>query len=96
MKRKEASPIGDLVQSYLRRESLDTPLNEFRLVRAWNEILGPVVAKSTKQIFIKNQQLNVHLDSAALRHELLMRRTQLIDILNRHIGAKVIYDIRFW
>lgn len=93
MKKKEALAIGDLIQQYLRYESLETPLNQQRLINAWPVVLGPAIASYTKDLFIKNDVLYVHLTSAALRQELLMGRELLIRNLNRHVGATVITDI---
>lgn len=41
MKRNDAEQIGKLIQQFLRQESLESPLNEQRLLDAWPEILGP-------------------------------------------------------
>lgn len=95
MRRNEAEPIGKLIQHYLRQESLETPLNELRLVNAWPDVLGPVVAAYTGRLFVRNQVLYVHLTSAALRQELVMGRDMLVRNLNEHVGAQVITDIVF-
>lgn len=95
MRRNEAEPIGKLVQYYLRQESLETPLNERRLINAWAEVLGPAISAYTGQLFIRNQVLYVHLTSAALRQELSMGRDLLVRNLNKHVGAQVITNIVF-
>ena len=95
MKRNNAEPIGKLIQSYLRQESLESPLNEHRLINAWSEVLGPTIASYTRDLFIKNQVLYVHLTSAALRQELMMGRELLVRNLNAHVGAQVITNIVF-
>ena len=38
MKRNDAEQIGKLIQQFLRQESLESPLNEQRLLDAWPEI----------------------------------------------------------
>ena len=95
MKRNNAEPIGKLIQSYLRQESLESPLNEHRLINAWSEVLGPTIVSYTRDLFIKNQVLYVHLTSAALRQELMMGRELLVRNLNAHVGAQVIVNIVF-
>ncbi len=95
MKRNNAEPIGKLIQSYLRQESLESPLNEHRLINAWSEVLGPAIASYTRDLFIKNQVLYVHLTSAALRQELMMGRELLVRNLNARVGAQVITHIVF-
>ena len=95
MKRNEAVAVGQIIRQFLRQESLETPLNECRLLRAWGEVLGPGIAAYTRELYIRNQALHVRLSSAALRQELMMGRTRLVHNLNQHVGAQVITDIVF-
>lgn len=95
MKRNEAAPIGELIRHYIRQESLETPLNELRIVKAWPEVLGPVINSYTKELYVRNQVLYVHLTSAALRQELMMGRELLVRNLNNKVGAQVITNIIF-
>ena len=95
MKRNKTEHIAKLIHQYLRHESLEGPLNERRLIDSWNEVLGPTIASYTKELYIRNQTLYVHLTSASLRQELMMGRQLLIRNLNRHVGAEVITNIIF-
>jgi predicted nucleic acid-binding Zn ribbon protein len=62
---------------------------------AWPQILGPAIASYTKELYIRNQILYVHLTSAALRQELMMGRELLVRNLNQKVGATVITNIIF-
>ena len=95
MKRNDAQPIGKLIHTYPRQESLETPLNERRLINSWSTVLGATIASYTRELYIRNQVLYVHLTSAALRQELMMGRELLVRNLNRHVGAQVITNIVF-
>ena len=92
MKRNDAEQIGKLIQQFLRQESLESPLNEQRLLDAWPQVLGPAAAY-TSNLYIRNQTLYVHLTSAALRQELMMGREVLVRTLNQRVGAMVITNI---
>lgn len=95
MRRNKAESIGKLLQDYLRRESLDSPLNEQRLISAWPEVIGEAMAAYTNNLYIRNQTLYVHLTSAVLRQELMMGRDLLVKSLNNKVGATVIVNIIF-
>ncbi len=95
MRRNNAEQIGQLIRNYLRQESLESPLNERRLIGAWEEVVGAMVASYTRDLYIRNQTLYVSLSSAALRQELMMGRELLVRNLNRHVGAQVITNIVF-
>jgi predicted nucleic acid-binding Zn ribbon protein len=95
MKRNDAKPIGELLKVYLRQQSLESPLNEQRIISSWKEVLGETIDSYTSSLYIKNQVLYVHLTSAPLRQELMMARALLVRNLNSHVGATVITDIVF-
>lgn len=95
MKRKNAESIGMLIRQYMRQTGLESPLNEYRLIQSWQDVLGPVVAAYTGDLFIKNQTLYVHITSPVIRQELLMRRDMIKNDLNTHVGAQVIVNIVF-
>lgn len=95
MRRNEAEQIGDMIRKFFRQNGLESPLNEYRLVQAWNEVVGPAIARYTSNLYIKNQVLYVHLTSSVLRQELMMGRDILIRNLNQKVGAQVIVNIIF-
>ncbi len=95
MRRNHAESIGDMLRKVLREQGLESPLNEYRLVQSWREILGEAIASYTTNLYIKNQILHVHLTSPALKQELMMAREQLVRRLNQHVGAQVIVNIIF-
>ena len=93
MKKTDSEQVGGVILQYLREMGLETPLNEHRLIQAWDKVLGQSVSRYTKEIRIYNQVLFVTISSAALRNELMMRRTELVSRLNAEAGAQVITQI---
>lgn len=95
MERRKEEKLDAILLRFLRQAQLEGPLNEFRLIEAWGEVAGPVVERSTKDLKIYNQTLYVSIRSAAMRTELMMRRSELVQALNKRVGAQVIVDICF-
>ena len=95
MKRNNTEQIGSVLRKFLRHEGLEAPLNEFRLVESWKDMVGPVIFRYTTNLYIKNQTLFVHLSSSVLRQELQMQRERLMRNLNTQVGAQVITNIIF-
>lgn len=79
----------------LRVQGLETPLLQKRRVDAWPQVAGPVVARYTLDVVIRNQTLWVRLSNPALRADMSMRRQEYIMLLNGRVGSQVITDIRF-
>lgn len=95
MRRNNAEQIGEVIRKFFRQNGLESPLNEYRLVDAWTDVVGPTIARYTSNLYIKNQTLYVHLTSSVLRQELMMGRDILVRNLNNHVGAQVIVNIIF-
>ena len=95
MKRQREEQIGDVLRQFMRAEGIETPYNEYRLMQAWPEIVGPAVERCTGKLYIKNGVLYVQLNSAVIRHELFAGRKRLAQRLNEHVGAQVITNIVF-
>ena len=93
MRRGEIKSIAEIVRATCREEGLETPLNEYRLIQAWPQVLGKAVQAYTKELKIYNQVLFVKVTSSVLRQELLMNRKSLVRRLNEHVKAQVITDI---
>ena len=95
MFRKSVQSVKDVILQVLREQGLETPLNQKRLIDAWPEVVGPVVAGYTLNSYIYNQTLFVRLSNPALRSDLSMMREELVRKLNAAVGEQVITDVRY-
>lgn len=96
MFRREVKSIGDLLNMYLRREGLEMPLLQKRAVDAWDTLMGPAITRYTGEKFIKNQTLFVKITNPALRQDLSMMRTRIVQRINGAVGSQVIVDVRVY
>ena len=94
MCRRNVQTLDEVLMKMLRAQGLETPLLQKRLIDAWDTVAGPTVARYTTQKYIKNQTLYVRIANPALRQDLSMMRSQLLQRLNSHVGSMVIADIR--
>jgi predicted nucleic acid-binding Zn ribbon protein len=93
MKRKEIRRIDSLLDQFVRANKLEKGLAEYRLIKSWNELLGIMVAKKTKSLYIRDRKLFVTLHSSVVRNELEMMKDDLILRLNEAAGMKIIDDV---
>ena len=93
--KREVQSVKDLILQTMREQGLETPLNQKRLVEAWPEVAGPVIARYTLNTYIYNQTLFVRLSNPALRSDLSMMRQELVKKLNDYVGEQIITDVRF-
>ena len=93
MSKHNEHSIRDAINHLLKTYKLDERLAERRLLNAWEEVMGRMIANHTKDLYVKHRQLFVTLDSAALRNELSMARTEIVQMMNEAAGAAVIDDV---
>lgn len=96
MFKREVQGISDLVNVFLRQNGLEMPLLQKRLIDAWGKVAGKVIDRYTEEKYIRNQVLFVKISRPALRSDLSMMRTDLVNRLNQEVGARIIIDIRFY
>ncbi len=95
MRRKETQSLSDILAEFSKDKKFDTKLMETRLIDNWGQMLGPVIDNATQKVYICNRVLFVHIESAVVKNELFMMRSQIVDALNKSVGAKIIDSITF-
>jgi predicted nucleic acid-binding Zn ribbon protein len=85
--------LKDAIEMLLKTYRLDDKLAESRLINSWEEVMGKMIAKHTTDVSIRNKQLFVTLDSAALRNELSLGKSKIVKMLNDAVGRTVINEI---
>ena len=94
MMRRNVQTLGDAIREFFEDNAeLRGKILEIRVIRAWGEILGPMVAQYTRNIYVKDKVLYVSLTSSVLRSELVLCRERLVKSLNDYAGSEVIQDI---
>lgn len=95
MFKRKPQHIDDLVSNILIDNGLATSLLQRRLLNSWEEVVGPTISAMTSEKYIQNQTLVIKILNSSMRQDLSMMRNKIVNRLNDHVGAKVIYDIRF-
>lgn len=95
MFKRDVKSLGDVLNMVLRKEGLETPLLQKRLIDGWESVTGKTVARYTGEKFIRNQTLFVKISNPALRADLSMMKSQLVKRLNESVDTMLITDIRF-
>ncbi len=93
MRKNNTQKIEDVVNEYLKSLNIDGKLKEVRLIRTWDEVVGKTIARSTRELFIKDRKLFVKLNSSIIRNELFMLRDGLKKALNDRAGEIIIDEI---
>lgn len=71
--------IKDVLKDFFDYYHIDANLSEEEIIAAWREITGELINKLTTKIFVENNNLYVKVNSPALKHELMMVRTSVLE-----------------
>ena len=78
-----------------RRLGLEDELQGWRAVEGWARAVGPRVARHTRAVGYRSGVLRVEVDGSAWMHELSFLKQELIQTINRELGARRVRDVRF-
>jgi hypothetical protein len=93
MRKTDPIRVGDLLKKVVASHpQFSRMFLEARVIEAWKN-LDPQIAAQTTRVTVFRGKLNVWIASAALRHEIFMRRTELTRQINQAVGQPVITAI---
>lgn len=95
MRRKQTQGISELLKQFQKESAYENKLREHQLITNWPKVLGEGIGNATRKLYIQNKTLFVFIDSAVMRQELFMIRTQIQEALNKSVGGEVIDNIIF-
>lgn len=96
MQRRNSEHIASAISRFLREEGLETPYNQYKLMKSLEDVLGEGISRYVGNTYIKNQTLYVEMKSSVLRQELNVGRQNLVRKLNEAVGSFTIADISFY
>jgi predicted nucleic acid-binding Zn ribbon protein len=95
MKINSDRPLKDVMKELIETYRLEGKLNEVKAVHSWEKVVGEMIARHTKDIYIRNGKLFVKIDSPALKNELAYSSSTIIENLNAEAGSKVVTEVIF-
>lgn len=87
--------LREAIESWINQLKDQDQFYQGKVISLWDNIVGPVIARETEHIYIRNKVLIVKLKSQALKHELEYAKKKLVKIINKKADHEVINDISF-
>jgi predicted nucleic acid-binding Zn ribbon protein len=95
-KRSNEQNMGEALSEWLDRYRLRQGTDNSRVLQAWDEVMGPSVARQTSRKKVENGVLIIQLDSSVVRKELLMVKAKIVSAINEHVGRSAIKDLHIF
>ena len=90
MRRTKTMLVGDVLKEFFAQPHIAAKVAEGRLPDTWREVVGDRAADVTMQLRLENRVLYAHISSSVIRSELFMRRTTLVEEINRVSGVRLV------
>lgn len=94
-RRADIIPLKEGLEALVRAYRLQGKLSEVTIVASWERVMGKAVALKTQEVYVSKGKLFVRLSSAPLKHELIMAKTRVLELLNSEAGASIISEVIF-
>jgi predicted nucleic acid-binding Zn ribbon protein len=88
-------PASQAIAELMTALGIDQTLRKFSVLTAWSDMVGEQIARVTVPDRIESGVLYVRVTTAPWRAELSMKRLEILQKINRAVGADVVKDIRF-
>lgn len=95
VKKTNEQTLGEVIRELIGVYKIGSKLGEAKMIASWEKIVGPMIAKHTKNLWVNKRKLYVEVDSAALRNELTYTREKIRKMLNKEAGEVLIDEVVF-
>ncbi len=95
MKNDYSHSLQEVIEQLIKTYRWSGKIDEQKVIDSWKTVVGNMIDRHTTRLQVKEKTLFVSLDSSALRNELMMARSKIIDSLNKEAGSKIVEDIVF-
>ena len=92
---RDERKLADVLMVVYRRMELDDAANELEVKNTYHKVVGNLISKLTWDVKYDKGTLYVKLASAALRNELMYKKTDLENKINDALGRKAVSKIVF-
>lgn len=87
--------LGQIIEGFLRRNSMWRQYKQFLLVDQWSQIVGKEIAAVTAARQLDNKVLRVTVKDSTWAYHLTLLKPQLLSKLNEYAGNKLVRDIYY-
>lgn len=95
MQRKVEETLGSVLRQALEENMMASQIDQLKAVNMWKAMMGPYITEQCRSVTVADGRITVKLDSAPMRQELSMRRSEMTALINGKFGRQVIKEIRF-
>jgi predicted nucleic acid-binding Zn ribbon protein len=90
---KNTQPLGQAIRQLLNSYQLTTKFDEATLINSWEKLVGKPIAKRTKKLYVRNKVLFVEFDSSSMKHDFVLHKSKVLELLKKEFGDQIVTEI---
>jgi predicted nucleic acid-binding Zn ribbon protein len=90
---KNIQPLGQAIRQLLNSYHLTTKFDEATLINSWEKLVGKPIAKRTKKLYVRNKVLFVEFDSSSMKHDFVLHKSKVLELLKKEFGDQIVTEI---
>ncbi|MCJ8501941.1 DUF721 domain-containing protein [Desulfatitalea alkaliphila] len=95
IQRKQFVPIGNVLETVLRKYRPATDASLLKVWEVWPQAVGPMIVDHAKPAAFKGDLLLVHVDASTWLHHLSIHEQELCRKINHLLGGDRVKRIKF-
>ena len=89
-------PLKAIINEWLNSGGLRKKYNELEVFQAYKELMGPVIARHTSDLKLREKTLIIKINSGALTEELSYSKQKIAQLINEKFGFTVVDHVEVW
>jgi predicted nucleic acid-binding Zn ribbon protein len=85
--------IKQAIEEAFQSLNIKNKIDETRLITSWEKVMGKVISKHTRKLFVIKGTLFIYLDNPALKNELTYSRDKIIELVNESAGEELVKEV---
>jgi predicted nucleic acid-binding Zn ribbon protein len=90
---KRTMPLSEAIGRMIKKNAMTAEFKRQSVISHWPQIVGEIMAKRTGDVRVSDKTLIITVNSAPMRHQMMVNKTRIIALVNTFIGEPIISDI---
>jgi predicted nucleic acid-binding Zn ribbon protein len=87
--------LSGVLPRVFKQLGLEEGLLGWRAVHEWEQAVGPRIARHARAVAFREGVLQIEVEGSAWMHELGFLKADLMRTINRHLGSRLVKNLRF-
>lgn len=83
--RKNEQSLGEAFKQLYKKLGIEDKATQFEVENAWKEMIGDEIYQKTQFVKVKNNEIEIKINSALIRQEFQLHQTELLQKINEKL-----------